>query len=529
MPELRRWGVVSIALVAIAAAILRAGGTAAEGSREPIAVGSKNFTEGRLLAEIMAQQLEARTGIAVVRRFNLGGTLVVHRALCEGEIDLYPEYTGTGWSIVLKRKDRASDPLRTYLHVAREYESRFGITWLQPFGFSNTYAVAILAETAERLDIRRISDLVPYGDQLTAGWSLEFMNREDGYPGLSAHYGLEIADVRSMEHGLAYEAIRSGRTDLTDAYSTDGKLLRFPVRILEDDRGFFPPYHGAPLVRTATLERYPEIGEALAPLAYSLTGERMQRLNYEVEERGRPFEEVARGFLEEEGLLQGGAPEVDVEVLPQAGKSFAAFMVDRLPITLELVAEHLMLTGIAVALAVIVAVPFGIALTRWETLTGPVLGTAGVIQTIPSLALLAFMIPIPGLGLGTRSAIMALFLYALLPIVRNTYTGIREVDPEVREAALGMGLTDFEILRLVELPLALPTIMAGIRTSTVISIGVATLAAFIGAGGLGEPIAIGLQLNEAQLILSGAIPAALLALAVDFLLGLVDRAFSPAR
>ncbi|MCO6509546.1 MAG: ABC transporter permease [Aridibacter famidurans] len=204
-------------------------------------------------------------------------------------------------------------------------------------------------------------------------------------------------------------------------------------------------------------------------------------------------------------------------------------MVARIPVTIRLIGEHLFLTGVAVALAILIAVPLGIYLTRNERFSGLVIGTTGVIQTIPSLALLAFMIPIPGFGLSMRSAIAALFLYALLPIVRNTFTGIKEVDADLIEAAEGMGLKENQILRHVQLPLAIPTIMAGVRTAAVISVGVATLAAFIGAGGLGEPILTGLQLNEPRLILAGAIPAALLALSVDGLLGLADRLLAPSR
>ncbi|MDE0396088.1 MAG: ABC transporter permease [Gammaproteobacteria bacterium] len=189
--------------------------------------------------------------------------------------------------------------------------------------------------------------------------------------------------------------------------------------------------------------------------------------------------------------------------------------------------EHLSLTAIAVSLAILLSVPLGILLTRSEPVAAPVIGAIGVIQTIPSLALLAFMIPLPFLGLGARSAITALFLYALLPIVRNTYTGIREVDAELLDAGRGMGLSPGQILFRVELPLAMRTIMAGVRTSTVISIGVATLAAFIGAGGLGDPIVTGLQLNDTYLILSGALPAALLAIVVDFLLGRVEHRLIP--
>jgi osmoprotectant transport system permease protein len=189
--------------------------------------------------------------------------------------------------------------------------------------------------------------------------------------------------------------------------------------------------------------------------------------------------------------------------------------------------QHMWLTAMAVLLAIAVAVPLGIYLTRNERLSPGVLAAAGVVQTVPSLALLAFMIPIPGLGLGARSAIAALFLYAVLPIIRNTYTAIKEVDADLLEAARGMGLKSGQILRRVELPLATRTIMAGIRTATVISIGIATLAAFIGAGGYGDPILTGLQLNDVPLILSGAIPAALLALVVDFILARVENRLVP--
>ena len=520
MRESAAWGVV----VAWLAAVPLAGEPLA--AQEPVVVGSKAFTEGRVLAEVLAQLIEARTEVPVERRTNVGGTMLVHAALVAGEIDLYAEYTGTGWSSVLKREETPRDPLRTFLLVKREYEKRFGVTWLEPFGFSNSYAVAMLETTAAELGVTRISDLAAHGGRLRAGWSHEFLNREDGFQGLAAAYGLAIADNRGMEHGLAYQAIRSGRVDLTDAYTTDGMLLRFPVRLLEDDRRFFPPYDCAPVVRLAALERHPELREVLGELAYTLPARRMQRLNYAVEEEGRSYAEAARSFLEEEGLLAGDEPRRGGMARRDAG--FAAFMVARLPATAALTLRHLWLTAVAVVLAILVAVPAGIALTRRQALAGPVLGAAGVLQTIPSLALLAFMIPLPGLGLGARSAVVALFLYALLPILRNTYAGIREVDADAVEAARGMGLYDRQILWRIELPLAMRTIMAGVRTSAVISIGVATLAAFIGAGGLGDPIITGLQLNDARLILSGAIPAALLAVVVDFVLGRVERALAPA-
>lgn len=513
--------------VLVSLLILLAAPALADGEGPDVVVGSKNFTENRLLAEIMAQLVEAQTDLQVERRTNLAGTLIAHTALTAGEIDLYPEYTGTGWSVVLGHEETSTDPLRTYLHVAHEYEERFDARWLRPFGFSNSYAVAVLTSTAERLGLERVSDLRAHQDDLKVAWSTEFLNREDGYPGLRQAYDLDLADVRGLEHGLAYEAIRTGTVDVTDAYSTDGKLLRFPVRVLEDDRRFFPPYDCAPVVRLDTLRRHPELADVLDRLAYTLPAERMQKLNYQVEEEGRSFADVATSFLREEDLLRDGIGSGEPTEASTRPDGFFAYFLQRAPDTLDLTLGHLVLTGISVALAILFAVPLGILLTRRERLASPLLGAAGVIQTIPSLALLAFMIPIPLLGLGARSAIAALFLYAILPILRNTYAGIQEVDPDTVEAAVGMGLTDGQILRLVELPLAARTIMAGIRTGAVISIGVATLAAFIGAGGLGEPIVTGLQLNDTRLILSGAIPAALLALLVDWSMGRIEDFVTP--
>ena len=491
---------------------------------DTIAIGSKLFTESRLLAEIMAQLVEARTDLEVERKVGLGGTNIVFGALKDGQIDVYPEYTGTGWSVLLSKQDRVGSSLRAFLTVQEAFARRWQLTWLPPFGFNNSYALAMAGPKARALGVTRVSDLLPHAGELSAGVSHEFLERDDGYPGLSAAYGLELADIRGMEHGLAYEALRTGAVDLVDTYTTDGKLLRYDVVVLEDDRDFFPPYDAAPLVRRETLDAHPELGEALRALAFRIYDATMRKLNHEVEEGGGDFAGVARRFLIAEGLLEETSSDE-----PQAvgDQGFFAFFWSHRDQMAGFLAEHVLLTAIAVALAVLFAVPLGILLTRRETFAGPILGATGILQTIPSLALLALMIPIPGLGLGARSAIAALFLYALLPIVRNTYTGIREVDSDLIEAAVAMGLTNRQVLVRVELPLATRTIMAGVRTATVISIGVATLAAFVGAGGLGDPIVTGLQLDNIHMILSGAIPAALLAIVVDFGLGKLETVLVP--
>lgn len=491
---------------------------------EPIVVGSKAFTESRVLAEIMVQLIEARTGLEVEHREGLGGTQIVFAALQSGEIDIYPEYTGTGWTVMLARQDTPSSSLQAFLDVQRAFAERYRLAWLSPFGFSNSYALAISGDKAKTLKIARISDLLPHQGALRAGMSHEFLERGDGFPGVEAGYGLALGEVRGMEHGLAYKALRSGKIDLVDAYTTDGKLIDYDVVVLEDDRHVFPPYDAAPLARSDVLERHPQLREVLDELAFRIDANRMRQLNHDAEQRAGAFAEVAREWLVAESLLEDdGAPEAVIRE-----RSFPRYLWSQRWPLLTRILEHLSLTAMAVLLAIAVGVPLGIGLTRYLRAAPPILGAAGVIQTIPGLAMLAFMIPLPGLGLGTRSAVVALFLYALLPIVRNTFTGIREVDPDLLEAARAMGLDSRQVLFRVELPLAVRTVMAGIRTSTVITIGVATLAAFIGAGGLGDPIVTGLQLDDIYLILSGAVPAATLAVIVDGALGVLEKRLVPA-
>ena len=506
----------------------------AETSGRGIVIGSKPFTESRLLAEIMAQLIEAHTDIVVDRRPNLGGTKLTFAALQAAEIDMYPEYTGTGWSVLLGRSDRVHGPLEGFFVVQEVFRERYGLEWLMPFGFSNSYALAMMEDRAEELGIRQLSDLKAHDRHLVAGMSHEFIKRDDGYRGLAETYGFRIGDLRGMDHGLAYEALRSGRVDIVDTWTTDAKLFRYRMRLLIDDRSFFPPYDAAPLVRADTLERLPELRPLLRRLAFRFDNAKMAKLNFRVEDEGGAFAEVARDFLREEGLVgalastPSGRNEHFSKREPVGRpRSLWAYWWAQRKAILKLTGQHMFLTLIAVGLAILISVPLGLFITRQPVLASPVLTATGVIQTVPSLALLVFMIPIPFLGIGPRAAIAALFVYALLPIVRNTYTGVKEVDPNLIEAAEGMGLTDLQILFRVELPLAVRTIMAGVRTSTVISIGIATIAAFIGAGGLGDPIVTGLQLDDNAMILSGAVPAALLAVSVDFALGRVEHWLTP--
>jgi len=509
-------------------------------AQDTITVASKNFTESVLLGEIMAQTLEEHTDLVVERRLNLGGTVICWDALRGGEVDVYADYSGTGWAVLLGETTKVTDPLRTFLQVRQRCAAEHGVLWLDPFGLENSYALAMREDRAEELGVRRVSDLLDHMAELTAGFSIEFGNRQDGYIGLAEAYGLELGRVRVLEHGLAYEGIQSGAIDITDAYTTDAKLLRYALRTLEDDRGFFPPYHAAPVVNAAVAGRHPEIEAALERLAFQIPNEAAQAMNYAIEARDHDVADVARAFLERAGLVEGvdpaaAAARADLEELlaetPEPGSEtsqragLVELFSDGAGELLGQTLVHIYLTFRAVALACLFAIPLGLFASRRPRLRQLALGTAGIMQTVPSLALLAFMIPV--FGLTATSAIAALFLYAILPILRNTVAGLASVPPELIDAARGMGMRPGEILRMVELPMAMGTIMAGVRTATVISIGVATLAAFIGAGGLGSPIVEGLYLNDSNLILSGAIPAAILAVLTDLLLGRVEHWLEP--
>jgi len=509
-------------VIALALTILSLAPVWAEEGRT-VVVGSKQFTEGRLLSEVLAQLLEARTDLQVVRRMDLGGSRVVFSALEAGEIDLYPEYTGTGLLEILGAP-RSGGPEETWRAVRQGFLERYDLVWLDPLGFNNAFAMVVTGEKARELGLRTISDLRDH-PELRYGISLEFLERADGWVPLLEAYGLprDGLTVRGLQHGLAYEALSAGHIDVTNAYTTDGKLERYGLVTLEDDRGFFPPYQAAPVVRGEVLRSHPEVARVLSLLAGRLTDQEMQHLNYRVEERKESFAAVAADLLRSLGLVE----DSPAAPAPERAANFLQYLADNSHQTLSLVRQHLALTGLAVGLAALVGIPLGVGITRWTPAAPPVLAVCGVVQTIPSLALLAFLIPVPGLGLGQRTAVLALSLYAVLPILRNTWTGLRGVDAGILEAARGMGMRPWQVLTMVELPLAVPTIMAGLRTSAVITVGTATLAAFIGAGGLGEPILTGLYLNDNVLILAGAVPAALLAVLVDLVLERLERALAP--
>lgn len=456
-----------------------------------VRVASKNFNESYILSEIASQLLESR-GYTVERRFGLGGTLICFEALSNGEIDLYVEYTGTLSQAILKLDHDA-----TFAELNAEIESR-GMRLLEPFGFNNTYAMVVKRQRAEALGLRSIGDLRRH-PQLEIVVSHEFLEREDGWPGLTRAYGIQH-EVVGIEHALAYQAIEGGAVDVTDGYSTDGEIERYDLIALEDDLGFFPKYLAAPLVREGL---GPDVIQILGGLGDTLDDAQMQAMTSAVVFDKLSFAEVAQAFLAERGVVT----EIPQNPLLQ---SLATNTL-----------RHLQLTFIALASAIVVGVGLSLVIFRSNHTSKAVIYFCGLLQTIPSIALLALMIPV--FGIGFTPAILALFLYSLLPILRNTVTALTTIDPTLLRVAVAMGLSNREQLRYVYVPLSMPSMLAGIRTAAVISIGTATLAAFIGAGGLGEPIVTGLALNDVSLILQGAIPAAMLAIVTELLFEIVER------
>jgi osmoprotectant transport system permease protein len=488
----------------------------------PVVVASKPFAESYLLAEMFAQLLEAR-GIDVERRPGLGATEIAFQALRADQIDVYPEYTGTGLLAILGETP-AGGPGAVYARVARAFRERWGVRWLPPLGFENTYAIAVRARTADSLGLRTLSDLAAVAPRLVAGLSPDFIGRADGLAGLREAYDLAPGEVRPLLQAVKYRALAAGDVDVIDGYSTDGAIARYGLVVLEDDLGFFPPYEAAPLVAPGLAGRRPDAIAALTELAGLLDEAAMRELNRRVEVSGEDPARVALDALRELGLVEGAAA-AELEGAGVGREGFARFLWRRRGETARLTLRHLLLVAASMAGAIAVALPLGLALERSRGRAETVIRGVGLLQTIPGIALLAFMIPV--LGIGVAPAIAALFLYSLFPILRNTYTGVRDADPTAVEAAWALGMTERQILAQVRLPLAAPVILAGVRTAAVINVGTATLAAFIGAGGLGDPIVAGLALSDTRLVLSGALPAALLALAVDLALHGVEGAVRP--
>lgn len=457
-------------------------------------IGSKKFTEGVILGEVARLALE-RAGVPARHRRELGGSRILWDALKAGQIDVYPDYTGTLRFEMFAMRRLASDEALPGALAAQ------GLAMSRPIGFSNGYALAMRADVAQRLGIATIGDLARHPD-LSVALSSEFVDRADGWPALSRAYGLAGLKVRGMDHDLAYRAVASGQAAVTDVYTTDAEIETYGLRILRDDRRFFPRYD-AVFVYRADLPA--EAAAALDALAGTIDEAKMRELNRKVTVDRMSETNAARLALGENAAKSSGQTR---------WQRLAARTL-----------EHLWLVAVSLVAALVIAVPLGIVAARNRKLGALVLSASGVLQTIPSLAL--FVMLIPFLGIGAAPTIAALFLYSLLPIVRNTHAGLTGIAPGLIDSADALGLSRAARLRRIDLPLALPTIMAGIRTAAVIAVGLATLGAVIGAGGYGQPILTGIRLNDTALILEGALPAAIMALAIEALFHILQSAVTP--
>ena len=473
-----------------------------------IVVGSKKFTESVVLGEMLRQLIE-HSGVRVVHYRELGGTRLVYEALLNGDVDVYPEYTGTIAEEILAAESLPSEK------ATRDALQAQGVFMSRPLGFNNTYALGMLRARASELGIRTISDLTRHPD-LSFGFSNEFVDREDGWRNLQPHYDLPQVNVAGLDHDLAYRQLRLGAIDVIDVYSTDAKIELYDLKLLEDDRQYFPRYDAVLLYRSNLASRYPDAESSILRLESTLSETEMTRANSRVELDRMPESQAAADFLEQKiGVKMNVEHETFFDRI--AGRTV----------------EHLDLVRRSLIPAILLGVPLGIFAAKRPRLGELVLGCVGIIQTIPSLALLVMLMPLmaylglSSVGLGSATAVAALMLYSLLPIVRNTHASLRGITVEHHETALALGLPANVRLSQIELPLASRGILAGINTAAVINVGFATLGALIGAGGYGQPIITGIRLNDTRLILEGAVPAACLALIVQGLFAVAERYFVP--
>jgi osmoprotectant transport system permease protein len=472
----------------------------AAGAAQGLSIGSKNFTESVILSEMLRLDAQ-RHGVTLEHHRAMGGSAILWQALRQGSIDAYPEYTGTLTQELLRGLPASASPDALSAALLP-----IGLAASASMGFEDRYALGVPEALADRLQLRSVSDLRGH-PELRFALSNEFMNRADGWPGLSRAYDLRPGSVRGVEHSLGYRAVASGAADVIDLYTTDAEIRSYHLRVLEDDRHYFPSYQAIWLYRLDSVRRSPALLAALSDLTARISQSQMQQLNAQVQIQHRDEAAVAAEFLSGGAAIAVAASSSPWQRIRQR--------------TLE----HLELVSVSLGLAMLLGLPLGVAAAKLPHLGRWVLGFAVVLQTVPSLAMLVFMIPV--FGIGARPAIATLFLYSLLPIVRNTLTGLSSIPARLQESAASLGLPWHVRLLRVEAPLAARTLIAGISTAAVINVGTATLGALIGAGGYGEPILTGIRLNDLSLILEGAIPAAALALLVMAAFQLIERALTP--
>jgi len=493
---MRTWA-AAVLLLTVVAGCTGAGAA----TTEHVVVGSKAFPESWILGEA-ASMLAKTAGADAEHHQNLGATEITYAALRTGAVDVYPEYTGTIREVLLHGAGGSS------LESLRSELARNGIGMSEPLGFDNSYALATTAADQQRWGLRSISDLQRLPD-LRMGFNHEFLGRPDGWPGLVARYGLSSRDVRGVQHEMALEALAHGELDVTDVYTTDAQIDRLGLQLLEDDQGFFPRYEAVLLFRADLPSRAPRAYAAMMRMAGHVDATVMRRANARLVLDGRSVQDAARGLLADALGRDVPLASADSPASEIAHNTW----------------KHVQLVLFALLASIVIGVPLGVAAARSRVLGAIVTSAAGIVQTVPSLALLALLVPL--LGIGAKPALTALVLYGLLPIVRGTQTGLTTIPASIAESAEAIGLPPRARLLRVFLPIASPHILAGIRTSAVIAVGTATLAALVGAEGLGGPILQGIALRDPARVLSGAVPAAILALAVDGAFALASRVVIP--
>ncbi|MFQ5733396.1 MAG: glycine betaine ABC transporter substrate-binding protein [Planctomycetaceae bacterium] len=496
-----RWILIAVLLLAVAFTPLSC-------ERADVRIGSKQFTESVILGEVLTI-LTRDTGKTAVHHRRLGGTELAFAALRNGDIDAYVDYTGTIRKTILSgQKIDSDDAMRKRLRED-------GIVVTGSLGFRNNYELGMNEDRAAELGIKTISDLTKH-PQLRFGFSNEFIGRPDGWKPLRDHYGLPQTNVRGLDHAIAYRQIDVGAIDVMDVYTTDAKIKRYGMRLLKDDRAFFPRYDAVLLYRAELEDRAPDVVRSLRRLVGQINERQMLTMNVHVSlDRVSETVEASRFVRRRFGIV------VDAQSDTRASRIAKSTL------------EHLDLVRKSLIPAILIAIPLGVFAAKRRRAGRIILATVGIVQTVPALALLVFLIaPVNALGLSSigrdsMTAVTALFLYSLLPIVRNTYAGLKEIESGYHESAIALGLPPVARLRLVELPMASRTILEGIKTAAVINVGFATLGALIGAGGYGQPIITGIQLVDTPMILEGAIPAAVLALLIQGLFDFGERFLVP--
>ena len=489
------------ALLCLVAALLSAccaGPVPAQPRDTTLTIGSKKFTESVLLGW-MGAQLTRAEGLSATHREELGGSRFLWEALLRGDIDAYPEYTGTLLREILSSTDVTPQTLPDTL-------ARYGIAMTAPLGFNNTYALGMRQGLADSLGIRTIGDLRQHPN-LEFGFSNAFMDRGDGWPSLKRAYNLPQT-ARGVDHDIAYRGLAAGDLDVIDLYSTDAAITQYDLRVLEDNKNHFPAYRAVYLYRLDLETRAPSAVTALKRLEGRIPADTMQALNARSKIDQVDEATVAARFVNRTFGLSATA---DTDTRAERLRRYTA--------------DHLALVGVSLVLAVLLGIPLGIIAAKRRVLGPGILAVVGIIYTIPALALLAMMVP--PLGLGRVPAITALTLYSLLPIVWTTYTGLKDLPGPLMESAEALGLSPAAKLWRVEIPLAARSILAGIKIAVIINIGAATLGALIGAGGYGQPILTGIRRANLGLILEGTVPAAVLTVLVLAVLEGIERTLLP--